>query len=201
MNDESIKNVDHYLALPYGTTLRRDEEDDWVAKIEELPGCTAHGATKSEALENLEEVQRAWIEDALAAGDEVPEPYRNEGMPSGKWLQRVPRTLHKKLAELAIQEGTSLNQLATSILAEAVGRRSVSARITRSHESHEAIWSYYTKQSPNYIEWEMNFPGPKRIKILDVLSGTVAALPNEIIYPTKTVSTRAKKKEIESFKA
>ena len=45
-----------------------------------------------------------------------------EDLPSGKWLQRVPRTLHLKLSALAKREGISLNQLVVSILAEAVGR-------------------------------------------------------------------------------
>jgi antitoxin HicB len=120
MND--IKNLDYYRNLSYGITLRKDGEGDWVARVEELPGCTAHGGTQPEALRNLEEVKTAWIEDAIEAGDAIPEPKVDERLPSGKWLQRVPRSLHKSLTKMAEMEGVSLNQFVTAVLAEAVGR-------------------------------------------------------------------------------
>jgi antitoxin HicB len=123
------RNIDYYRSLPYGIKLRRDEEGDWVARVEELPGCTAHGGTQSEALEHLEEMKTAWIEDAIQAGDSIPEPKSDEKLPSGKWLQRVPRSLHKSLTEMAEREGVSLNQLVTTVLAEAVGGRKVGRAI------------------------------------------------------------------------
>ena len=46
-----------------------------------------------------------------------------EDLPSGKWLQRVPRTLHRDLIRLAERERVSLNQLVTALLSEAVGAR------------------------------------------------------------------------------
>lgn len=55
-------------------------------------------------MDNLDEAKQAWIEDALESGDVVPEPAREEELPSGKWLQRVPRSLHKKLPDLAKKE-------------------------------------------------------------------------------------------------
>src|SRR5262249_1091414 len=42
-------------------------------------------------------------------------------MPSGKWLQRAPRSLHKNLARLAKIEGVSFNQLVVSILSDYAG--------------------------------------------------------------------------------
>src|ERR1039458_1299299 len=41
--NESVKNVAYYIALPYTTVLRRDEDDDVIARIEELPGCVRQG--------------------------------------------------------------------------------------------------------------------------------------------------------------
>lgn len=118
-----MKDLRYYLGLPYTVVLRRDEQGDCVARIEELSGCSTHGKSPKEALENLEEVQRAWIEDCLEQGDPIPEPETEAALPSGKWVQRVPRTLHRELVRLAKQEQVSLNQLVTSILSEAVGAR------------------------------------------------------------------------------
>jgi antitoxin HicB len=118
-----MKDLRHCESLPYTIILRRDDEGDVVGRIEELPGCSAHGATEAEALENLAEARTLWITDCIERGHEVPEPRGDSDLPSGKWVQRVPRSLHKRLAALAKKEGVSLNQLATSVLAEAVGEK------------------------------------------------------------------------------
>ena len=122
-----MPDLEDYLNLPYTVVLRRDEEGEYVARIDELSGLTTHGRTPQEALENLEEAKKAWIEDCLARGDPVPAPQvkepAEEPLPSGKWVQRVPRTLHRDLIRLAKREKVSLNQLVTSILSEAVGAR------------------------------------------------------------------------------
>jgi antitoxin HicB len=112
-----------YLSLPYTKTLRRDEDGTVIASIQEFSGCVAHGTTETEALAKLSEVQRAWLEASLSGGQPIPAPDEEESLPSGKWVQRVPRSLHKALGALAKREDTSLNQLVTTILAEAVGQR------------------------------------------------------------------------------
>lgn len=116
-----MRETKYYLELPYTVILRRDEEGDYVARVDELPGCSAHGKTQNEALENLQEAKELWIQDCIESGHPVPEPVVEETLPSGKWVQRVPRSLHKKLSALAKREGVSLNQLVTSMLAQAVG--------------------------------------------------------------------------------
>lgn len=124
-----MKDTKYYLSLPYTVILRRDEDGDFVARIAELPGCATHGKSPQEALENLEEVKRAWIEDCLKQGDPIPEPVTEDVMPSGKWLQRVPKTLHRDLIRLAKREDVSLNQLVTSVLSEAAGARKAKAAV------------------------------------------------------------------------
>lgn len=113
--------LEDYLQLPYTIVLRRDEDGEWVAEVDELEGCVTHGATPAEAVANLEEAKRLWIEEAIANGQPIPQPTIPEPLPSGRWVQRVPRSLHKTLAHLAKVEGVSLNQLVTTILAERVG--------------------------------------------------------------------------------
>jgi len=127
MNNEKEKmsELAKYLELPYTMTLRRDDEGDFVARVEELPGCSAHGKTPQEALENLDEAKSLWIQDCLENGNPVPLPEEEAALPSGKWLQRVPRNLHRKLQTLSKKEGVSFNQYVTAVLAEAVGERKV----------------------------------------------------------------------------
>ena len=127
MKSEAIKDLNYYMGLPYTIVLRPDEDGDIVARIEELPGCVAHGANPSEAIENLRESQQLRIQDCLEAKDPVPEPAPEEELPRGKWLQRVPRSLHQKLTRLAKRENVSLNQLVTSILSEAVTSKTLVA--------------------------------------------------------------------------
>ncbi len=123
-----MKSLKEYLQLPYTVILRKDEDGDYVARVDELPGCSAHGKTRQDALANLEEAQELWITDCLESGQPVPEPAVEEPLPSGKWVQRVPRNLHRKLSTLAKREGVSLNQLVTSMVAEAVGLRTAPER-------------------------------------------------------------------------
>ena len=116
--------AEDYVEQPFTKTVKRDDEGDFVARVVELPGCVAHGPSESEALENLTELQALWIADALEAGDAIPAPLPDENrLPSGRWVQRVPRTLHQRLAIRAKMERVSLNQLVTSLLAEGVGAK------------------------------------------------------------------------------
>src|SRR5580704_15799651 len=100
-----MSDLEKFRELPYTILLRRDDDGDFVARIEELPGCSAHGKTRQEALENLDQAKELWIQDCLDNGDAVPLPAKEEPLPSGKWLQRVPRKLHRKLQVLSKQEG------------------------------------------------------------------------------------------------
>lgn len=113
--------LNEYLNLPYTIKLRRDEEGDWIARVQELSGCTAHGSTETEAIERLKEAKREWLAAALEDHISIPLPDEPDQLPSGKWVQRAPRSLHRNLASLAKIERTSLNQLVVSILSAYVG--------------------------------------------------------------------------------
>lgn len=51
-----------------------DEDDAFVAEVPELAGCAADGATRIEALANVEVAIAEWIETAIELGRAVPEP-------------------------------------------------------------------------------------------------------------------------------
>lgn len=98
------------------------EDDQWVATIDALPGCTARGATPDEAVERANEAMAAWIASAKQEGKSVPEP-KNAQSHSGRLLLRMPQTLHAELARIAERESVSLNQFITDVLAGALGWR------------------------------------------------------------------------------
>jgi antitoxin HicB len=52
----------------------------------------------------------------------VPAP-KSGGVASGKFVARVPKTIHAQLAARAKAEGVSLNTLVLAFIAEGLGRR------------------------------------------------------------------------------
>lgn len=88
----------------------------------DLPGCMSDGETPEEAMANGKDALKAWLAAMREAGNAVPAPGE---LPSGKFVARVPRTMHARLAERARQEGVSMNSLVSSFLAESLGRRDI----------------------------------------------------------------------------
>ncbi len=105
--------------------LSEEEGGGWLAEVPDLPGCISDGDTAEEAAADVRGAVESWIEAAEELGRPVPAPRADERF-SGKWVIRMPRSLHRRLAERASHEGVSLNTLATTLLAEAVGRRETS---------------------------------------------------------------------------
>ncbi len=114
--------VEYYLNLRYPITITPDETGGYVAEIEDLPGCFTQGDTIEEVYANIEEARRLWIDVAYEDGQDIPEP-RAEQEYSGKFNVRVPRSLHRKLDQIAKREGVSLNQYLVSTLSHAIGLR------------------------------------------------------------------------------
>ena len=50
------------------------DDEAFVAEVPELAGCAADGATRQEALSNVEIVIAEWIETATELGRPIPEP-------------------------------------------------------------------------------------------------------------------------------
>jgi len=115
------KTLEYYMGLPYTIELWRAAEGGWVIEVKELPGCVSQGETAEEALAMIQEAMEAWLDIALEMGDAIPEP-RPEEEYSGKFVVRVPRSLHRELVATADREGVSLNQYINVALAEAAGR-------------------------------------------------------------------------------
>jgi predicted RNase H-like HicB family nuclease len=115
-----LRTPEAYLKEPYSRILIPNEEGGYSAEVLEFPGCFAEGNTADEAMRNLEEAAVAWIEAALDHGQEIPEPYMNQGY-GGKIALRLPKSLHRQAVRLAQRDSVSLNQFLVSAIAERVG--------------------------------------------------------------------------------
>jgi predicted RNase H-like HicB family nuclease len=51
-----------------------DNDQAFIAAVPELPGCMADGASHHEALTNVENIIREWIETARELGRPIPQP-------------------------------------------------------------------------------------------------------------------------------
>ena len=105
-----MKTLNEYLAMTYRMEIVEDrEEGGFVVSFPELPGCITCGETLETAVANAQDAKKAWLEAALA---DSLEKY------SGQFKLRMPRSLHRALAEHSQQEGISMNQYCVYLLAK-----------------------------------------------------------------------------------
>jgi antitoxin HicB len=116
------KEVEYYANLPYQIVIEKWEDQGgyYAARVVELPGLLMTGDTPAEAIAELEDVKRDWIETYLELGNKMPEPL-NLRSHSGNIRVRMEPSLHSDLALFAELEGVSLNQFITTALSQAVG--------------------------------------------------------------------------------
>lgn len=117
------KELEYYLALPYRFEIIPAEEGGYVGVVPELPGCITQGETLEETVHMINDAKQSWLETAIEEGVDIPEPepLASENY-SGKYVVRVPKSLHRDLARKAKEENVSLNQLTAYLLASGVGR-------------------------------------------------------------------------------
>jgi len=120
----SEKNLEYYLSLPYTIEVIPDKDEDGqvtlFARVVELPGCMTEADDFTELGEMIEDAKLSWLETALEDGQPIPEPRPIEGY-SGKFVVRVPKSLHRELAEAAERDGVSLNTFVNVALGRAIG--------------------------------------------------------------------------------
>ncbi|MGH2458051.1 MAG: type II toxin-antitoxin system HicB family antitoxin [Chloroflexota bacterium] len=66
--------VREYLRRPYRMEVRGNPDEGYLAAAPELPGCLTAGETPEEAMRMLRDAMASWIEAAIVAGDQVPDP-------------------------------------------------------------------------------------------------------------------------------
>ena len=98
------KKINRYLTRVYWS----DEDEAYVAEVQALPGCVAHGDSMEEAAKAIQEATELWIESANRHRDPVPEPdlAREE-------IERFTPIL--SIAKLARRAGLNQHTLASKI--------------------------------------------------------------------------------------
>lgn len=132
-----------YLKEPYSRVLLPEEDGRFSAEILEFPGCFAQGDNPNEAFNNLEVTARSWIEASLEQGLDIPPPALNQGY-SGKISLRLPRSLHKRAAQYAERDATSLNQFLVSAIASRIGAEEFSSNLIEKIEKSICYVIYRT---------------------------------------------------------
>ena len=112
-----MKTIEEYMRLPYRLEIVPDPyEGGFAARYPELPGCVTVGETLEEAAANALDAKRAWLEAAIEDGIYIAEPNDKRNAYSGQFKLRIPKSLHRSLAEDAQQEGISMNQYCIYLL-------------------------------------------------------------------------------------
>ncbi len=113
---ETMKTLNDYMAMSYRMEIVEDkDEGGFVVSYPELPGCITCGETVEKAVANAVDAKREWIEAALEEGITINEPDNLEDY-SGQFKLRLPRSLHRLLAEHSKREGISMNQYCVYLL-------------------------------------------------------------------------------------
>ena len=111
-----MKTIDYYLNLPYKLEIVPDkDEGGYAARYPELPGCITVGDTLESVVKNAGDAKKEWIAAALEVGVTIPEPTSYDDY-SGQFKLRLPKSLHKLLADKSKEEGVSMNQYCVYLL-------------------------------------------------------------------------------------
>lgn len=111
-----MKTLNDYLNMSYRMEIVEDrDEGGFVVSFPDLPGCITCGDTVESAVANALDAKRAWLEAALEQGISIRTPDSPEEY-SGQFKLRLPRSLHRTLAEHSRQEGVSMNQYCVYLL-------------------------------------------------------------------------------------
>ncbi len=111
-----MKDLEYYTKKNYRIEIIRDEGGEgYVAQYPELKGCITCAGSIEKAVANLEDAKREWLAAALEDGYSIPEPDSDERY-SGQFKLRIPKALHRALAEESKREGISMNQYCVYLL-------------------------------------------------------------------------------------
>ena len=112
-------NINDYLKLPYTKMIKEVNDESghyYYGCVLELDGCQSPGDSLEELMVSLNEAMEGYLEVKLENNIPIPMPQQDDNY-SGKFIVRLPKSLHKRLSIEASKEGVSLNQWACYKLA------------------------------------------------------------------------------------
>ena len=108
-----IKKSDRYT---YRITWS-EEDKEYVGLCVEFPGLSWLAGEAELALKGIRDVVEDVINDMKESGESPPLPLSLRKF-SGKFMVRIPPTVHRRLAIQAAEEGISLNRLVSEKLTQ-----------------------------------------------------------------------------------
>jgi len=107
--------------------LSTEEGGGYLISFPDFAECISDGESVDEAIANGRDALKATI--AALKSRKLPVPAPNSGgVASGKFVARVPKTVHAQLATRARAEGVSLNALVLTFIAQGLGGSGSKAR-------------------------------------------------------------------------
>lgn len=113
---KKVKDLDYYMNLRYEARIQKSDTG-YFAEIPDLPGCMTFCEEFDQLEEMIEDAKKAWFEMSIEDNVEIPEPKEDKDF-SGRFLLRLPKSLHRKLSNQAERDGVSLNQHILNLLSK-----------------------------------------------------------------------------------
>ena len=124
----------------YSTHIAWSPRDTaFVAVSPEFPGLSGLGPTPPAAVDELNVAIELALDEYKATGERPPQPLFVEEF-SGQFRLRIPKSLHKALAQRAEVESVSLNTLASAFLAQGLGRVESQLQCARDYRAILSDW-------------------------------------------------------------
>ncbi len=124
------KNLEYYMKLNYPLEVIEVPEEEGGGVIITIPilgraSMNAYGETFEEARAMLDELKKDSFSRWLKEGLPIPEPEEADEEYSGHFALRMPKFLHRMLAEKAKRENASINSLINILLSLALSGSNV----------------------------------------------------------------------------
>lgn len=124
--------------MEYPFHVLADPDGGYVVVHPDLPGCMTQFDDLADLPWMVTESRELWIESEYESGHDIPLPSYPESH-SGRFVARLPGSLHRTLAEQAERDGVSLNQHVVALLGAGVATHEVMDRLDRLSETVGAM--------------------------------------------------------------
>ncbi|MBW2619163.1 MAG: toxin-antitoxin system HicB family antitoxin, partial [Deltaproteobacteria bacterium] len=104
-----------------------------------------------EAIENLELVFSELMKEYVERGEKIPKPASITQAYSGKFVLKIPKSLHRALAEAAERDSVSLNQMVIHLLSSALQQESIKNYIIRIEREMGALKHSLTEWKSSFV--------------------------------------------------